>query len=352
MNSSFALYLQALTYFNLMIMPNKAARFRFEIIDECLRNRLHKWSKKKLLTVVNEKLRENYGPSVSISLSQIRYDLRDMQIEYGAPIEYKQEGTSVNYYYEDPEFSILKLPLEQEDIDRLRETVHLMQQIKGFTIADEIAEIIQRLENKIKVSSDQKKPVIAFENPPAALGSENLGDIYESIIKKQVLKISYRHFHAKEPIVQIIHPYFLKEYNNRWFLFGWSDINSRVEIMALDRMESIKVTTGKYEENDCFDADTFFANIIGVTNISGSAVEKIELLFSKERAPYVLTKRLHNSQETKTYANGKVLVKLSLAINKELKTLILGFGNDVEVKKPKTLRIEIASLLKLAFKNY
>lgn len=334
-------------------MPiNKAARFRFEIIDECLRNRLHKWSKQKLLEVVNEKLCDNYGSGSSISLSQIRYDIIDMQTEYGAPIETKRDGTSVIYYYDDPEFSIIKLPLEQEDITRLKETVHLMQQIKGFTIADEIAEIIQRLENKIKISSDSKKPVIAFENPPAALGSENLGDIYESIINKKALKISYRHFRATEPVEQIIYPYFLKEYNNRWFLFGWSDKNSRIENMALDRMESIKVSANKYRENDSFDADTFFENIIGVTNIKDSSVEKIELLLSKERAPYVLTKQLHHSQETKIYADGKVLVKLSLVINKELKALILGFGNDIEVKKPDSLRDEIATLLKLALKNY
>lgn len=334
-------------------MPiNKAARFRFEIIDECLRNRLHKWSKQKLLDVVNEKLRDNHGSGSSISLSQIRYDIKDMQTEYGAPIETKRDGTSVIYYYDDPEFSIIKLPLEQEDITRLKETVHLMQQIKGFTIADEIAEIIQRLENKIKISSDSKKPVIAFENPPAALGSENLGDIYESIINKKSLKISYRHFRATAPVEQIIYPYFLKEYNNRWFLFGWSDKNNRIENMALDRMESIKVSANKYRENDCFDADTFFENIIGVTNIKESAVEKIELLLSKERAPYVITKQLHHSQETKIYADGKVLVKLSLVINKELKALILGFGNDIEVKKPDSLRDEIATLLKLALKNY
>ena len=334
-------------------MPiNKAARLRFEIIDECLRNRLHKWSKKKLLEVLNEKLVENYGTSASISLSQIRNDLNDMQSEYGAPIENKREGGTVIYYYEDPEFSIIKLPLKQEDIERLKETVNLMQLIKGFTIADEIAEIIQRLENKINLSTDHKKPVIAFENPPAALGSENLGDIYKSIINRQVLKISYRHFRAKEPMEQIIHPYFLKEYNNRWFLFGWSDIYTRVENMALDRMESIKVTAGKYRENDCFDADIYFANIIGVTNIAGSPVAKIELLFNKDRAPYVVTKRLHHSQEIKTYADGRLLVKLSLSINKELKALILGFGNDIEVKKPEILRNEIASLLNLALKNY
>ena len=242
--------------------------------------------------------------------------------------------------------------MEQEDITRLKETVHLMQQIKGFTIADEIAEIIQRLENKIKISSDSQKSVIAFENPPAALGSENLGDIYESIINKKALKISYRHFRATEPVEQIIYPYFLKEYNNRWFLFGWSDKNNRIENMALDRMESIKVSANKYRDNDCFDAGTFFENIIGVTNNAGSPIEKIELLFSKERAPYVITKQLHHSQQTKTYADGRVLVKLSLVINKELKALILGFGNDVEVKKPEILRNEIATLLNLAMKNY
>lgn len=335
-------------------MPvNKAARFRFEIIDECLRNRLHKWTKKMLLEVVNVKLHQNYGANAGISLSMIRNDINDMQTEYGAPIETKKEGTSVIYYYEDPDFSIIKLPLEQEDIHRLKETVHLMQQIKGFTIADEIAEIIQRLENKIKLSSDHKKSVIAFENPPAALGSDNLGDIYESIIKNRILKISYRHFRATEAAELIIHPYFLKEFNNRWFLFGWSEKNNRVENMALDRMENIKVTTGKYKENVIFDPEIYFSNIIGVTNIAGAQVEEIELLFHKDRAPYVTTKKLHHSQETvKTYKDGSCLIKVFLIVNKELKSLILGFGDNVEVKKPESLRVEIRNLLVKAIQQY
>ncbi|MEO6671413.1 MAG: WYL domain-containing protein [Ferruginibacter sp.] len=335
-------------------MPiNKAARFRFEIIDECLRNRLHKWSKKKLLDVVNEKLLASYGSASSISLSQIRYDLESMQAEYGAPIENKRDGASVIYYYEDPEFSIIKLPLQEEDITRLKETVHLMQQIKGFTIADEIAEIIQRLENKIKLSTDDKKSVIAFENPPTALGSDNLGDIYESIINKRVLKISYRHFYANEAAELVIHPYFLKEFNNRWFLFGWSDKNNRVENMALDRMQVIKITSEKYNENETFDAEAYFTNIIGVTNVAGASVEGIELLFTKDRAPYIITKKLHHSQQTlKTYKDGRCLIKISLIINKELKSLILGFGDNVEVKEPKAFRMEIKSILEKAIVQY
>ncbi len=335
-------------------MPvNKSARVRFEIIDECLRNTLHKWSKKNLLEVVNKKLEEKYGSEASISLSQIRNDLNDMQSEYGAPINTIKEGTSVFYEYEDVNFSINKLPLEEEDVYRLREIVDIMQQIKGFTIANEIETIIQRLENKIKLRSNEKIPVIAFENPPTALGAENLGDLYNSIINKQLLKITYKHFYALESYEIRFSPYFLKEYNNRWFLFGWSEKNNRVENLALDRITDIRVTSGKYKENESFNSNIYFQNIIGVTHTNDAKIENVELLISKERAPYVSTKRIHESQQIlKQYKDGSLLIGLSLIVNKELITQILGFGDDVEVKRPKSLRMEIKKRLENAIKQY
>lgn len=335
-------------------MPvNKAARIRHEILDACLRNTTQHWTKKKLLNFLNKRLIENYGPEASISLSQIRNDLADMQSIYGAPIEKRHEGAIVYYFYEDPTFSIVKLPIEDKDMAILHLAVHLLKQIEGFSIADEISAVLEKMENKIQFSSDSLKPVIGFENAPLALGTENLVDIYRAIIGKKVLKIKYRHFRASEATEQIIHPYYLKEYNNRWFLFGWSEQNNRIEILALDRMGSIRVTAGYYKENIVFDPEVYFSNIVGVTNIKEAAVEDIELLFSTNRAPYVTTKPIHSSQKTiKKYADGSLLVGLSLVINKELKSLILGFGNDVEVRKPESLRKEIKDFLGKAFAHY
>ena len=211
-----------------------------------------------------------------------------------------------------------------------------MQQIKGFTIANEIETIIQRLENKIKLRSNEKIPVIAFENPPTALGAENLGDLYNSIINKQLLKITYKHFYALESYEIRFSPYFLKGYNNRWFLFGWSEKNNRVENLALDRITDIRVTSGKYKENESFNSNIYFQNIIGVTHTNDAKIENVELLISKERAPYVSTKRIHESQQIlKQYKDGSLLIGLSLIVNKALITQILGFGDDVEVKRPK-----------------
>jgi len=45
-------------------------------------------------------------------------------------------------------------------------------------------------------------------------------------------------------------------------------------------------------------------------------------------------------------------LSLDIIINKELQSLILGFGPDVEVKEPEHLRDEIRLLLESNLKNY
>jgi predicted DNA-binding transcriptional regulator YafY len=332
-------------------MPaTKAAFLRYEIIDECLRNGMRRWSKMDILNCVNSKLKERHGgEDGQIAESSLRKDLEDMKTEYGAPIETYTEGRKHYYRYDDQEWSIKKLPVNNDDLARLNLAVDILQQIHGFALADEVAEIVQRLEKKLKVAG-QKKAVIAFENPPTAQGTENLGDIYQAILNENVLKISYKHYWATEPLEQIIHPYYLKEFNNRWYLFGWSEQNIRIETMALDRMLEIKVTNNTYRENS-FNPGAYFDKIIGVTDM-GTPVESIQLLFNKNRAPYIISRKLHSSQREKELEDGKVLVELDLKINRELIALILGYGEDVEVISPNDLKTAIIENLKKAVEKY
>jgi predicted DNA-binding transcriptional regulator YafY len=148
----------------------------------------------------------------------------------------------------------------------------------------------------------------------------------------------------------VIHPYYLKEFNNRWFLFGWSDLNKRIEIMALDRMVKISVTSGIYHP-DCFDPDTYFAHLIGVTD-PGTPVEKIQLCFAKDRAPYIITRRIHTSQVHAPCENGNVNIELDLKVNRELLALILAYGDDVEVLAPESLRLTIKVVHQRALEKY
>lgn len=337
---------------------NNDAAFRHRIINRCLRNNMRMWTKKALLDNINQALAEKYAftdhrKRVEIKERQLNYDLNDMEAEYGAPIERYRDGAGHFYRYTDCTFSIENIPVDEQDLQTLREAVNLLKHIKGFSISEDMDSVVRRLENKIKSSSQGNSPIIAFENPPMASGTEYLSDLYESICQKTALKIDYQPFKAPQPQTQVIHPYFLKEYNNRWFLFGWNEGKERIENLPLDRMRKIAPAKTAFKNNDIFDAETYFADMIGVTRLNGGEPEALELKVAAERAPYLLSKKLHHSQEVlHTYKDGSLRIGFKLMLNFELENLLMGFGPQVEVLKPVTLRERMKEKMEAAFKLY
>ncbi|HTN45659.1 MAG TPA: WYL domain-containing protein [Flavipsychrobacter sp.] len=324
-------------------MPiNKSAHYRFEIIDECLRNTMRKWSKAELLKFINRRLELHFGEGVSISLSQLRYDLESMKTEFDAPIELYKDGRNVYYRYEDQEFSIRTIPLREEDILKLNDAVKLLQQIRGFTIADEMADIVNRLENRYKLVNTKERSVISFESSPSMQGVENLEDIYHAIIQNKVLKIDYKAFHASEARTWHIHPYLLKEYTHRWYLLGFAEEKNCMGVFALDRMKSIKVCRNPYKANTDINSNDYFSDVMGVTVLPNQSAEEIILEFSPKLSPYILTKPVHHSQRILSRSEkGELTVSLSLVINPELLNTILSYRYDVKVLQPQHLINEI-----------
>jgi predicted DNA-binding transcriptional regulator YafY len=276
-----------------------------------------------------------------------------MQSEYSAPIEMYKEGRKYFYKYEDPEFSIKTLPVGDEDLATLNTAVNLLQQIKGFTIAEEIAEIVSRLESRYKFTNQGKETIISFDNSPGVKGLENLEDIYHALIRKNVLKITYQTFQSNTAKEWTIHPYLLKEYSNRWYLLGYCEEVHALGIYALDRMKSIKIANSTYRQNGSEDPEMYFEDIIGVTKPSKQEVEQIDIMFTCEFAPYVLTKPIHTSQTViERYADGSLHIRLSLIINPELISLLLSFGKYVRVLGPERLALEIQDAARILLEHY
>jgi predicted DNA-binding transcriptional regulator YafY len=74
-------------------------------------------------------------------------------------------------------------------------------------------------------------------------------------------------------------------------------------------------------------------------------------MFSKESAPYVQTKPLHPTQKTEE-KNEHLIVRIKVMPNYELESLILSFGENVEILKPELLRENIRMRLKNSLNNY
>lgn len=177
-----------------------------------------------------------------------------------------------------------------------------------------------------------------FDSNHYLKGIEHLGPLYNAIYYKKVLSISYKPF-ENDSFDFIIHPYFLKQYNNRWFLFGYNpDMDKYDWNLALDRIISIKEIKGDYHKNNKINWQEYFEDIIGVSILKDKSPIKIQFKIDKSVAPYILTKPLHGSQKKKVSINGEIIIEIDVIPNIELKKLILSYGAGIEVISPNSFR--------------
>ena len=332
---------------------NKNALIRYKTIDKCLQNQYRQWTLEDLVNACSEALFEYEGKEDSVSKRTIQLDLQMMRSEklgYNAPIVVYDKKF---YKYEDEDYSITDIPLTETDINVLTETVSMLKQFKDFSLFSDVADILQRLEDKIYAEKSHTQPVIHLDKNENLKGLNFLDTLYQAIIKKIVLNITYKSFTSRQENTFQFHGYILKEFNNRWFLIGKKKQKAPISNLALDRIIAIDFDFQATYIDDDFDAEKFYKNVVGVTVNSGLQPRKIELLIDQLNAPYVLTKPLHNSQRLiKTNEDGSILVHLFLVENYELHRLLLGFGCGLEVISPAGLRNTIRKNLKQSLEQY
>jgi hypothetical protein len=257
--------------------------------------------------------------------------------------ETRAGGPTTFYKYSHPNISVFDYKLDKNDIQNLMDAVGLIDQIKGFKWDFDVQLILKRLDQQIKFNSNKVgSKVVGLQNLVAD-GYQYLNDLYLSIIDKKVIAIKYEPF-GDEVQNKIIHPYYIKQYNNRWFLLGFDETRGGISNFPLDRMKSkpewLEILF-KLPDN-IFNPNEYFRDIIGVTNYADKPVEEVLLLFTKNSAPYIVSKKIHESQETiEIKEDGSVVIKLCVKQNFELKNYILGYGSAVTVLQPQTLRQEI-----------
>jgi len=335
------------------VAQNKNALIRYKTIDKCLQNQYRQWTLEDLVNACSEALFEYEGKEDSVSKRTIQLDLQMMRSEklgYNAPIVVYDKKF---YKYEDEDYSITDIPLTETDINVLTETVSMLKQFKDFSLFSDVADILQRLEDKIYAEKSHTQPVIHLDKNENLKGLNFLDTLYQAIIKKIVLNITYKSFTSRQENTFQFHGYILKEFNNRWFLIGKKKQKAPISNLALDRIIAIDFDFQATYIDDDFDAEKFYKNVVGVTVNSGLQPRKIELLIDQLNAPYVLTKPLHNSQRLiKTNEDGSILVHLFLVENYELHRLLLGFGCGLEVISPAGLRNTIRKNLKQSLEQY
>lgn len=166
----------------------------------------------------------------------------------------------------------------------MQEAVDMLRQLEDFEVFAELPDIIGRLQDKLAISRNKRKPIINFDNVPNLKGLKYLNPLYNHILHKQTLRIIYQSFSASEPKEYIVYPHMLKEFRNRRFIFCPTTKDMVLYNLALDRIVSLEPINLPFYENPNFNPETFFNDVIGVSKNIGSKPKIVKFWESPEQS--------------------------------------------------------------------
>jgi predicted DNA-binding transcriptional regulator YafY len=334
-------------------MPNnKNQMARIKTLNECFSLKGSYWSIPQLIDEILEKT------DIVVKERTVELDIQNMrtspQLKYNAPIAYCKSNKG--YHYTDPNYSTDKIPLNKTDIKSLELAASTLKQYQYIPIMTEFTATIDkiiRVVNRAKQSNHASiLDFIEFEKTPVALGIEHIDTIIDAVLDSHVLDLVYQKFGHPASISKPFHPYFLKEYRNRWYVIGLNGASAKIQTYGLDRIIRLTKSKAVFIKNTVIDSKEYLGRCVGI-NLQEGLTSRVVLRFSAKEGHYLKTQALHKSQEIIEDDPVKGLtLKYELIINYEFTGILLGYGSDVVVLEPKSLADKIVEISKRVISQY
>lgn len=259
--------------------------------------------------------------------------------------------------------SCLDNPMQEERSQhrklRSEQLTRLIAQSAGLLPRTWMADLLSEAQ---MLSREQGEAVlIDFDHATQLEHLEHVPTFFDAIEHQRVLRFTYRPKFGEATVELLFHPYYLKEYNQRWFVFGRAVApDGQALPYSLCGVERI---VGRIREADGVEyqpmrkpmaASNHFRDIVGVTRLSGK-LQRIELKVNDSQTFYrILTKKLHHSQRTLSYPEDGECGRFMITVipNPELDTLLLGFGPDIEVLSPASYRQHLSARIHQMCRQY
>jgi predicted DNA-binding transcriptional regulator YafY len=265
--------------------------------------------------------------------------------------EKTDEPNVLRYRYSDPEFSIYKTTLNDDQLAQLRSTLEVFLAVSGMPQLEWMEDLIDVMEKKLGAITSGKN-AMSFDYNPFYLGRQYIEPLFRAIMHERVLNIEYRTFEGTD-LKDEFHPYHLRQWNNRWFIIGFNpQWPKKHHVFSLDRITKITETNKEYI-NTKENWDEYFDDRIGVTKLAGRSVTNIKLRITDKREVfYIQTKPLHPSQKPIRQQEKGYETSIRVEHNPELEKLLFSYGDHIKVLEPFSLRKQFADRVYKLYKLY
>lgn len=266
----------------------------------------------------------------------------------------EDDHRKLSYRYREPGFTVMPyLTGGMTDVE-YRSLVGAINKLQGVLSPATFEEVRFAVQSRMETDYEKGPVYVDYEDNRRLKGREYRPLMYRAITEKRSLHIQYRKFNGAE-LEFDFHPYLLKQYNERWFVFGRKKgSHDPYTSIPLDRILSVKAD-GDYSEDRPEGYLDYFQHRVGVSREKGESIRHIVIRISDEGAwGRVTTKPLPTQAVDLEYdrSRGYGLICLDIVPNIELYAKILSWGEGVEIISDETVRNRFISLLKKIAKQY
>lgn len=203
--------------------------------------------------------------------------------------------------------------------------------------------------NMLSLGRERLSGRVSVEDIPS--GHKHLTSIMEAMTEGLQLKIAYQKYTSSQPDTYTLRPYAVKEFAKRWYIVGYCLEREALRVYGLDRIQSLEVTSDRFEMAKGFDVDELFATSFGIY-LPEEAAKTITFRTSATEAKYLRDLPIHSSQEEVFSDGASVTFSIFVCPNRNLIMEFCKYGDRLEVLSPESIREEVASQLRRAAAQY
>ncbi|MFC1737575.1 helix-turn-helix transcriptional regulator [Planctomycetota bacterium] len=153
--------------------------------------------------------------------------------------------------------------------------------------------------------------------------------LYNSLFEGEVIKVE-------------LHPYHLFYNQRAWYVLGCSNLHNSVRTFKLNRIRELKVSEEYFANGEDFDIYEHLGRAWSI--IPEGKIYNIELKFLPKVANNVSEVCWHSTQKVYHNRDGSVIMEFRVDGLTKIMWWVLGYGDKVQVLKPKMLREKVLKI--------
>jgi predicted DNA-binding transcriptional regulator YafY len=320
---------------------SKSAYRRYKIIDSLIRSTIKPYP--SMIDIQEACLNKlDFFPPVVTIEKDIRNMKEPKPDGFDAPIKYCRQNRG--YYYTNPNFSINSVGLTDLDIESIKESIELLQNIGGSRVSIRFKQAIDKILTTFQEEfpeNDTNRKLIQTDYVNGSRGFKNFDLLFSACKDKTPISFVHYSFQKREYKAVIVHPILLKEFDNRWYLIGFSEYHNSLRTFGFDRIyEPIQVKV-KYKVQDAHLIESYCNDIYGVYPFENQPKQKVVFRTTPLITNYFESYPIHESQQAKKYEYGHCEFTIDVIPSVELVRELRSYGRELRVLSPEWLSKEV-----------